>query len=122
VDGSKRLRGAVSLACPASCVIQPASSSMSRRQSRGPTFSGSDATRAIGDFAGGSSMLPQGLQASHGMPGPQSHASTRWLVPRHGQSGWSPQTQLVPSQLLHRMAVALHPEREKASLRPCSGQ
>jgi hypothetical protein len=36
-----------------------------------------------GGFAGGSSMPPHGLQSSHGMPAPQSHASAGWLVPRY---------------------------------------
>jgi hypothetical protein len=53
---------------------------------RGPFLS--YVTRAIGENVGDSSMPPQGLQNSQGMPTrTQSHASARWLVPRHGRSG-----------------------------------
>jgi hypothetical protein len=57
-----------------------------RYQWRGP-LSRSIVTRAIGDFAGGSSIPPLRLQASQGMPAPHSHASAHWLVPLHGRSG-----------------------------------
>jgi hypothetical protein len=66
-------------------------------------------TRAIGDFAGGSSTPPLGLQASQGMPAPHSHAAARWLVPRHGRSGWFSQTHPPSSQLVHLMAVIFTP-------------
>jgi hypothetical protein len=42
---------------------------------------------------------------SHGMPGPQSHASARWLLPRQRRSGWFSQTQPVLSQTEHAMTV-----------------
>jgi hypothetical protein len=64
----------------------------------------SSVTRPIGEMAGGSSISPQGLQASHGIPTlTQSRASARWLVPRHGRSGWFSQTQPVSLQMLHAM-------------------
>jgi hypothetical protein len=62
-------------------------------------------TRVNGDFAGGSSMPPAGLQYSHGIPAPQSQASARWLSPRQGRSGWFSQTQPVSSQTSHRIAI-----------------
>jgi hypothetical protein len=66
----------------------------------------SSVTRAIGELAGGSSIPPLGLQASHVMPTlTQSHASARWLVPRQGRSGCSSQTQPVSSQTKHAMNV-----------------
>src|ERR1700733_2003364 len=74
-------------------------------QFRGPPPS--IVTRAIGYFAGGSSIPPDGLQSSQGMPAPRSHASARSLVPRQGRSGWFSHTRLVLSQTKHAVSCKI---------------
>jgi hypothetical protein len=54
-------------------------------------------------LAGGSSMPPQGLQNSQGMPAPQPHASARLLSPCQGRFGWFSHTQPVVSQFKRAM-------------------
>jgi hypothetical protein len=73
-------------------------------QFRGPSLS--FVTRAIGDFAGGSSIPPAGLHSSHGIPAPQLQTSARMLPPQFaGRSGWFSQTQPLLSQIEQRTTV-----------------
>jgi hypothetical protein len=54
------------------------------------------------------SLFTGGLIGKFGMPGPHSHASARWLLPRQGRSGWFSQTQPVLSQTKHAMSYKIH--------------